>query len=58
MRHLFIAFILLFSGVLSAQQMAFNFIEVKAKENSEDQIETLFDEFFTDRERKSGGVFL
>ncbi len=58
MRHLFIACIFLFVGSTCAQQMAFNFVEVTAKENSEDQIERLFDEFFANRERKSGAVFL
>lgn len=58
MKKLLIALLISTTGFLNAQQMAFNFVEITAKENSQDKIAELFDEFFGERERKSGGVFL
>ncbi|MEY2996986.1 MAG: hypothetical protein RIQ82_365 [Bacteroidota bacterium] len=58
MKNLFCVLVFLTAGVLNAQQMAFNFVEITAKENSQDKIAELFDEFFGEREQKSGGVFL
>ena len=58
MKNLFCVLVFLAAGVLNAQQMAFNFVEITAKENSQDKIAELFDEFFGERERKSGASFL
>ena len=55
-RILFIT-VLFFAGILSAQQMAFNFVEITVEPNSQDQIAELFDEFMEGKKFNSGGSF-
>ena len=56
-RILFIT-VLFFTGMLSAQQMAFNFVEITVEPNSQDQIAELFDEFMEGKKFNSGGMVL
>ena len=56
-RILFIT-VLFFASILSAQQMAFNFIEITVEPNSQDQIAELFDEFMDGKKFNSGGMVL
>ena len=58
MKNYLLLFFLSISLSLGAQQMGFNVIEFAVEPNSEDQIAELFDEFYTNKKFKSGGVVL
>ena len=58
MKKLLFTLFTFLSFSISAQQMAFNTIDVTAEPNSQDDLVELFDRFFADANFKSGGIIL
>ena len=58
MKNLLLVTLLFLSFTSYSQDLAFNAVYVKAEENAQDNIAELFDNFYGDKEFKSGGVAL
>jgi hypothetical protein len=58
MKNILFTLFTFISFSLSAQQMAFTTVDFTAKENSEDNIAQLFDQFYGDAKFKSGSILL
>ena len=58
MKKLLFTLFTFISFSLSAQQMAFNTVDITAEPNSQDDLIKLFDEFFANANFKSGGIIL
>ena len=58
MKNYLLLFFLTITLSVGAQQLVFDITEFAVEPNSQDQIGELFDEFYTDKKFKSGGVVL